>query len=251
MIALPDLIRYLDQLLPGQGAVDYCPNGLQIEGKQEVKKIGTAVSVTLGTIEAAIKAQMDALVVHHGLFWQRDSYVIQGVKKKKIALLLEHGISLFAYHLPLDLHRLIGNNWRAAQELGWNDLQPFGYFGGVPIGVKGTLSNCSREELKTQLEEYYQHPAVCALGGVNQVKTVALVSGGAYKTLTDASLEGIDAFITGNYDEPAWYQAFEEGINFYALGHSATERIGPRALSQTISEELQIPCSFLDVFNPF
>lgn len=251
MITLSHLVSYLDQLLPGQGVSDHCPNGLQIEGKQEIKKIGTAVSASLATIEAAIEAQVDALIVHHGLFWNRDSYVIQGVKKQKIAFLLEHQISLFAYHLPLDMHPKIGNNWRAAQELGWSNLQPFCYINGVPIGVKGTLSNCSRDQLKAQLENYYEHPAVCALGGKERVNSAALVSGGAYKTLTDAAKEGVDAFITGSYDEPVWSQAFEENINFYALGHSATERIGPRALSQAIVEDLHIPSQFLDLFNPF
>jgi dinuclear metal center YbgI/SA1388 family protein len=251
MLTLMELDQYLNELLPSQGVTDYCPNGLQVEGKNKITKAATAVSVSLATIEAAVEMQADALIVHHGLFWQRDSYVIQGVKRKKIALLLEHGISLFAYHLPLDMHPRLGNNWRAAQELGWSDLQPFGYLNGVAIGVKGRTVECSREDFKRQLEKYYHHSAVCALGGKERIQTVALVSGGAYKNLTDASREGIDAFVTGSFDEPVWHQAYEDQINFFALGHSATERVGPIALCSFLQTELNLPCSFIDIENPF
>ncbi len=248
---LQELCQYLDQLLPSQGINDYCPNGLQIEGKGQIKKVATAVSASLATIEAAIKAEADVLIVHHGLFWQRDSYIIQGMKKKKIALLLEHGLSLIAYHLPLDTHSQLGNNWKAAYDMKWSDQQPFCYLDGAPIGVKGSIPECSREDLKHQLEYYYQHPAVCAWGGKERVQTLALVSGGAHKNILDAIRECVDVFITGSFDEPVWYQAFEGNINFFALGHSSTERVGPKALSSYLTQELQIPCFFLDIYNPF
>lgn len=251
MLKLQDLRLFLDELLPSNGLTDHCPNGLQVEGKPHIKSLATAVSASLETIEAAIKHKVDALIVHHGLFWQRDSYVIEGVKRKKLLRLLEHGISLFAYHLPLDMHPQVGNNWKAARDLGWLDLQPFAYLNGAPIGVKGRIPPCSREELKKLLESYYQHPATCAWGGVEAIQTLALVSGGAYKTILEAAQEGIDAFITGSFDEPVWHQAREEGINFFALGHSATERIGPIALAQHLEQVLHIPCHFLDIENPF
>lgn len=251
MLKLKKLKGYLDTLLPSQGVVDYCPNGLQVEGKESIKKVATAVSASLATIEAAVEAEVDALIVHHGLFWQRDSYVIDGVKREKIALLLKHGISLFAYHLPLDLHPQLGNNWKAAEELGWMDLQPFCPLNGVAIGVKGRVTECSMGDLKTKVEEYYQHSAVCALGGKKKVTTLALISGGAHKNIKEAIQEGVDVFITGSFDEPVWHQAFEEKINFLALGHSATERVGPRALSSHLTDQLGIPCSFLDILNPF
>lgn len=251
MLKLKELTQFLDELLPSKGITDYAPNGLQIEGKENITKLATAVSASLETIEAAVKQKMDVLIVHHGLFWQRDSYVIQGVKRQKLALLLENGISLFAYHLPLDMHTEIGNNWKVAKDLGWVDLQPFGNLNGVPIGVKGKIPSCSQKELQECLENYYQHPAVCAWGGRDCIQTIALVSGGAYKIMIDAAKEGIDAFITGSFDEPIWYQAKEEGINFLALGHSATERVGPRALAKHLTETLLFPCDFLDLENPF
>lgn len=248
---LKELNSYLNQLLSGNGATDYCPNGLQIEGKALINRLATAVSANLATIEKTIERQMDVLIVHHGLFWQRDSYAIQGTKRKKIALLLEHGISLFAYHLPLDMHPQLGNNWKAAKDLGWFDLQPFAYLNGVPIGVKGRISPIPRKEFKEQLESYYQHAAVCAWGGDDLIRTVALVSGGAHKTILEAAEEGIDAFITGSFDEPTWSQAKEERINFFALGHSATERVGPLALASHVQEDLKLHCEFLDIDNPF
>ena len=251
MISLNDLRLYLDELLPGGGAADVCPNGLQVEGKGCIKKAATAVSASLATIESAIEQRADALIVHHGLFWNRDSYIIQGTKRRKLQLLLENEISLFAYHLPLDMHRKIGNNWKAAMDLNWTDLEPFAEFGGVFVGVKGKIAACAREELKERLEAYYGHLAACAWGGPEWIETVALVSGGAYKTLSEAAKEKIDAFITGNFDEPVWHQAMEEGINFYALGHSATERIGPIALAAHLLQSLNLPCPFIDIENPF
>jgi dinuclear metal center YbgI/SA1388 family protein len=246
-----DFSRYLDDLLPGSGLTDYCPNGLQVEGKPIVNKVATAVSASLETLEQAIDLGVDALIVHHGLFWQRDSCVVTGVKRKKLALLLENQLSLFAYHLPLDMHQTIGNNWRAAQEMGWTQLQPFGFIGNVPIGVKGEVSSLSQAEFKQKLENYYEHEAHCAWGGKKTIQTAALISGGAYKSITEAIKEEVDAFVTGSFDEPVWHQAFEEKMNFYALGHSATERVGPRALARQIESDLSLPCAFIDIPNPF
>ena len=250
-INLKELSHYLNTLLPSKGVTDPSINGLQVEGKASVQNIATAVSASLATLEAVVQKGIDALIVHHGLFWQRESYIIQGTKRKKLHLLLQHGISLYAYHLPLDMHPQVGNNWKAAKDLGWLDLQPFAYWDQVPIGVKGKIVPCSQEEFKKKLETYYQHSATCAWGGPSEIQTVALVSGGAYKTLLEAAQEGIDAYITGSFDEPAWYQAWEERINFYALGHAATERIGPMALAEHLKHALNLPCQFIDIANPF
>jgi dinuclear metal center YbgI/SA1388 family protein len=251
MLTLKELRQHLQRLYPENGIADYAPNGLQVEGKQEVLRVATAVTSSLSTIRAAADLHADALIVHHGLFWQKDSYIIEGAKQLKLSLLLKHGISLFGYHLPMDLHPDIGNNWKAAKEMGWKDCSPFGWMNGVPIGVKGRLESCTPQQFRQRLEEYYQHPAACALGGPGQVKTAALISGGAHKSLLEASREGIDAFVTGSFDEPAWHQAFEEGVHFYALGHSATERVGPRALAAHLQQALQVPCDFIDTENPF
>lgn len=230
---------------------DYCPNGIQVEGKDEIKRVATAVSANLQTIEKAVEKGVDALVVHHGMFWNRDPYPIIGTKRTKLELLLQHEISLFAYHLPLDAHQEIGNNWRAARELGWEDLEPFGEFNGTFIGVKGNFSPQPIEAFVTHVEAYYSHRATVALGGKKKVKSVALISGGAYKELGAASREGVDCFMTGNFDEPAWGIAHEEGIHFLALGHSATEKIGPKAFAEYLVNQHGLEAFFLDIPNPF
>lgn len=250
MIELKQLNRLLDELY-GTFLNDYCPNGLQVEGKRNVTKIATAVSADAATIEAAIKAEADALIVHHGLFWNKDPYPILGSKKSKLSLLLKHDISLFAYHLPMDCHPVLGNNWHAAKEMGWTHLAPFFNVGNLALGVKGEIEECSQDDLRLMLENYYKHQAITALGGKKKIKTVALISGGAHRQISDAIQEGIDAFVTGSFDEPVWHQAIEGKINFFALGHSATERVGPKALNAYLNETLSLPSVFIDTPNPF
>lgn len=242
---------YLNGFLNSATIKDYCPNGIQIEGRDEIKTIATAVSANLKTIQAAIELEVDALVVHHGIFWQNDPYTLLGAKKNKIALLLQAGISLFAYHLPLDAHLEVGNNWQAARDLNWRAIEPFGLYNGTKIGIKALLEEQQIESLIQTLENYYQHPATSALGGKKKITSVALVSGGAYKEIVQAANEGIDCFITGNFDEPAWSMAFENKIHFLAMGHCATERVGPKALAKHIQEKLELSCHFIDDNNPF
>lgn len=178
MITLHQLLRYIQELLHPENFKDYCINGLQVEGVKEIHSIATGVTANLATIQAAVEKKVQVLLVHHGLFWDRDSYAITGPKKEKIKLLLDHGISLLAYHLPLDAHMTIGNNWKAALDMGWQNLQPFGMYNGSPIGVKGTFPKISEEEFRLKLEKYYNHSASCALGGKKHIESAALVSGG-------------------------------------------------------------------------
>lgn len=250
MITLQELCRYLNDLMQTSLFADYCVNGMQIEGKQQIKRIATGVTASLETVQAAAKLHADVLLVHHGMFWNRDTHVIAGTKRHKIDLLFKHDISLLAYHLPLDAHREFGNNWKAARDMGWTDLEPF-IVGGLSIGVKGIFPKVERERFMQKLEEYYKHPAASALGGKEKVSSAALVSGGAYKYITDAVAAGVDCFITGNFDEPVWHQAFEEKINFFAMGHSATERIGPRALGEHLQQKFGLEHHFIDSENPF
>ncbi len=251
MLDLSSLLEYLENYLDPLKMSDYCPNGLQVEGKREIGKIATAVSASLQTIEEAVNEEVDALIVHHGMFWNREPYPVVGTKKKKLQLLLENEISLFAYHLPLDAHPVVGNNWRAAKELGWENLEPFGIFEGNAIGVKGNFAPIALNLFTAELEAYYDHVATSALGGKEIVRSAALVSGGAYKELPAAAKEGVDCFITGNFDESAWGMAHEEKINFFALGHTATERIGVKALLLVLEEQFKLPSIFIDTANPF
>ncbi len=251
MITLQELSSFLDLLMMPLDFSDHCPNGLQVEGKGEIKKIAFAVSASLAAIEAAIQNQADALIVHHGIFWEREPLVLCGPKRQKVEKLLENKISLFGYHLPLDAHRELGNNWKAARDLGWSHLEPFGFFGKMAIGVKGSFQKVPMEEFKRCLETYYGHVAHVALGGKKEVASAALISGGAHKNIVQAAEEGVDCYITGSFDEPVWDIAHERGINFCALGHYATERIGVKALCALLQERFAIPCAFIDLTNPF
>lgn len=250
-ISLQELCCHLNDLLHVDEFSDYCHNGLQVEGKQSIRTVATAVSASLETIKQAVENKIDALIVHHGMFWKGDDYRVCGVRKEKLKLLLENEISLIGYHLPLDAHQLYGNNWKAAVDLKWINLKPCAYVNGQPIGVYGEFPPISREDFQKQIEEYYGHQATTAEGGKEMVNSVFLVSGGAYKMMHDATEMQADCFITGNFDEPAWHDAHEENINFYAMGHSATERVGPLALRDYIDSHFGITCDFIDVYNPF
>lgn len=251
MITLQELCGYLDEYLNCGLYHDFCMNGLQVEGAGQIFKVATAVTANLATIKEAASLGVQALLVHHGLFWNQDPHQIKGSKKEKLKILLNHNISLLTYHLPLDAHQEIGNNWKAAKDLGWEDLKSFCYVKGVPIGVMGTVPPISPVDLAKKLEGYYAHPATHALGGKPEISKIALVSGGAYKSLPDAAEVGVDAFITGSFDLSAWDQAFEEKVHFYALGHTATEKVGPKAMAEMLQQRFGLESLFIDATNEF
>jgi dinuclear metal center YbgI/SA1388 family protein len=251
MITLQDLFQYLQQLLSPADFSDYCPNGLQVEGKKEIKKGCFAVSASLATIHEAVQKQADVLIVHHGIFWQKEPSVIVGTKKDKLELLLRNKMSLLAYHLPLDAHPRIGNNWKAAFDLEMNHLQPFHFMGKTPLGVKGTFRPISVTEFQSKLEKYYGRAAQVVLGGKQEISSAAIISGGGHRYLEQAADENVDCFITGSVDEPVWDIAKERQINFFALGHYCTEKVGILALMAELQKQFKISCEHIDLFNPF
>ena len=246
------LDRYLQDLLEVDSFKDYSSNGIQVEGSPEVLKVATAVTASLQDIRKAVEWGADLLLVHHGILWKGDPDIsVRGVRREKLRLLLENNITLAGYHLPLDAHRDFGNNWRAARELGWQDLEPFGEYDGNYIGVKGCLPKTSCNEFVNTLENYYGHTAHLSLGGKDIISSVALVSGGAHKIIDQAISEEVDCFITGSFDEPIWHISHEENINFIAMGHAATEKIGVRALGNHLSEKFKLELKYIDTPNPF
>ncbi len=251
MLTLQDLSQYLQQLLSPTDFTDYCSNGVQVEGKEEIRKMAFAVSASLAAIDEAVKMGADALIVHHGIFWNKDPHVVIGTKKEKLSRLLKNEISLVAYHLPLDGHPKLGNNWKAAFDLGLEDLHPFLLAGKAAIGVKGKMGPISTEVFQKKLETYYCHPAHAALGGKNEIRSAAIISGGGHCYIDQAADENVDCFITGSFDEPIWDIAHERKINFFALGHYSTERVGVLALMAHLHKQFRIPCEFIDLFNPF
>lgn len=241
---LKEFVSELNDYLQVNLFEDYCPNGLQVEGKEEVKSVALAVSASLYAIKKS--KNYDALLVHHGIFWNRDPYPIIGTKKEKIKTLLESDTSLLAYHLPLDAHEKLGNNYKAALDLGWKKLERFGN-----VGVKGTFKPIKAKDFRNKLEEYYGQKSHSILGGNETLSSAALISGGAYKELLNAKKAGVDAYITGSFDEPAYHQAHEENIHFFACGHAATEKIGVRALGEYIKKKWKLKVDFIDEPNPF
>lgn len=242
------LAETLNSFLGGQHIADRGPNGLQITNTGTIKKIATAVSTDLATIEQAVAHGADALITHHAL---SNVYPItDAIECKKIALLMKHNIALLRYHLPLDAHHSVGNNWTAARELGWQDLQPFGLYNNVPIGVRGTIVPTPFTTLVQQLETYYGNKAT-TIALHQTIKSVALVSGKGFTFIDQAARAGVDCFITGSFDEYAWYDAHAYNVSFCALGHAATEKIGPRALANYINQTYGIETVFIDTANPF
>ncbi|AAF39241.1 Nif3-like dinuclear metal center hexameric protein [Chlamydia muridarum str. Nigg] len=247
-----DLLHVLNELLYPELFNDYGPNGLQVgDAQAPVRKIAVAVTADLATIEKAIACESNVLLVHHGLFWKGMPYPITGMLYQRMQRLIENNIQLIAYHLPLDAHPEVGNNWKVAKDLGWERLESFGSTK-PSLGVKGVFPEIGIHDFVSQLSSYYQAPVLAkALGGKESISSAALISGGAYKEISEAKSQEVDCFITGNFDEPAWSLAHELAINFLAFGHTATEKVGPKALTQYLK---QVGCDsvvFLDTENPF
>ena len=230
---------------------DSCLNGLQVEGKGTVRTIATAVTASLFVIQRAVELGADALFVHHGLFLRGKEVLVTGIMKEKIATLVKNDLSLFAYHLPLDAHRFVGNNWAIARKLGMKNLQPFGAHQGEFIGVRGVLPQQARMVLSHKLEKLYNAPPQVALGGKEKIRTCGIISGNAHKWIHEAIDAKLDCFVTGTHDEPIWHIAHEEGINFLSFGHAATEKIGMQLLGKHLERKFGVKALFIEEPNPF
>jgi dinuclear metal center YbgI/SA1388 family protein len=249
MLTLTQLVQTCNQLYPACADVSF--NGLQIEGQPHLSRVATAVSADLLTIEKAIQADCQALIVHHGLFWERSNPCLVGYLGQRVRRLMEAQISLLAYHLPMDLHPDVGNNWSAARELGMQDLEPFGSQGSLQIGVAGHIVPTPAVRLLAILENYYGQPLRHAPASADLISQVAILSGGGHRWIEEAAARGCQALITGTADEPQWHLARELGIHLFAVGHAASERIGPRHLARWLPDHLPIEAIFLQDDNPF
>ncbi|MCK9389420.1 MAG: Nif3-like dinuclear metal center hexameric protein [Sulfuritalea sp.] len=243
-----DLRVWLDTLLDAARFRDYCPNGLQVEGRERVQRIVCGVTASQALIEAAIERRADALLVHHGWFWKAEDGRVTGFRKQRMARLLAHDISLFAYHLPLDAHPTLGNNAQLAQRLGWT-IQ--GNFAEQDIGFVGvppapTLAG----DLARQLERALGREPLLIGDPARQVARIAWCSGGAQDYFEAALTTGADIFVSGEISEQTVHLARETGMAFIAAGHHATERYGVMALREQLAEKFGIACEFVDIDNP-
>ena len=252
------LLKAFDNLLEPERFKDYGPNGLQVEGKAEIRKIVSGVTASLALIEAAIAAGADAIFVHHGLFWRgRDGSNIgpvTGWMKQRLALLLAHDINLFAYHLPLDAHPVLGNNAQLGVLLG---LQAFegdaGRFGDQRLGFLGGMadgSTSTAEMLSERIKIALKRPVLLVNDGPVAINKVAWCTGGAQGYFEDAIAVGADVFITGEISEPQAHYAREMGVAFIACGHHATERYGAPAVAGHVAAQLGFAHEFIDIDNP-
>ncbi|MBY0340091.1 MAG: Nif3-like dinuclear metal center hexameric protein, partial [Rhodocyclaceae bacterium] len=223
-----DLRLYLDGLLEAPRFRDYCPNGLQVEGRAETKRILCGTTASQALIDAAIERQADAILVHHGWFWKGEDGRVTGFRKQRMAALLKHDINLFAYHLPLDAHPVLGNNAQLAAKFGW---KIDGNFGEQNIGFIGTPSSLvSAEQLAQQVGTVLNRAPQLLGDGKRQIRRVAWCSGGAQGYFEEAIAAGADLFLSGEVSEQTYHLAMETGIPYIAAGHHATERYGVQAL---------------------
>ncbi len=238
-----------DALLQPEKFRDYGPNGLQVEGDREVRLLVSGVTASRALIEAAIDAQADAIVVHHGLFWRGQDGRVTGWMRERLRLLLGHGIHLFAYHLPLDAHPELGNNAQLARVLG---LQADGRFGEQDLGFVGAAANTwdRPQALAEHVAAVLGRPVTCVGGSDRPVRRVAWCTGGAQGYFDSAIAQGVDAFITGEISEPQAHLARETGVAFLACGHHATERYGVPALGAHVAQALGIAHRFIEIDNP-
>ncbi len=246
---LTALTRYLDELLNVAAIRDYCPNGLQVEGKPEVARIVTGVTASQALIEAAIDANADAIVVHHGYFWRGEDARIVGIKKRRLARLIEADVSLLAYHLPLDLHPELGNNAQLAARMGWTVEARFGE---QDLGVIGRAAREGENagDVAAALENALSRTPMLVGDASRVVNRVAWCTGAAQGFFESAVAEGCDLFVSGEISEPTVHLARESGIPYISAGHHATERYGVKALGEHLAERHGIACDFIDVDNP-
>jgi len=250
MVQLKDLLNYSNNVLEIERFQDYCPNGLQVEGKSEVKNIVSGVTACQALIDAAIKAKADVLLVHHGYLWKGEDARISGLKYNRVRSLIESGISLLAYHLPLDAHPLYGNNAKLAEVL---DLDIAGTFpsSSDAVGMYGTLKSPMSaadfsQKISTALDREPLH-----IGEKNeQIHTIAWCSGAAQGYIEAAAELGVDAYLSGEISEQTVHIARECGVHFYAAGHHATERYGVQALGEHLASHFGLKHQFVDVPNP-
>jgi dinuclear metal center YbgI/SA1388 family protein len=249
------LNKALEALLQPERFKDYGPNGLQVEGKTQVRKIVSGVTASRALIEAAVDVGADALFVHHGLFWRGHDGRVTGWMKQRLALLLAHDISLFAYHLPLDAHPTLGNNAQLGLQLGFRPLDgEAGRFGAQSLGFLGERvdgrSFAKAQSLANHVEKVLQRPVTIVDSAQKAIKNIAWCTGGAQGYFEDAIAAGADAFITGEISEPQAHYAREMGVAYIACGHHASERYGAPAVAGHVARQLGIDHEFIDIVNP-
>lgn len=228
---------------------DYAPNGLQVEGKRDVRHVVTGVTASQAFIDQALAAGADLVLVHHGYFWKGEDQRIQGMKKRRLQALLAADVSLLAYHLPLDAHPELGNNRQLADVLGIANPAPLQPDGGL-VWIGDLQREMSASEFSDQIGEQLSRRPLHVGNGPAGIRRVAWCTGAAQGFISQALEAGADAFISGEISEPTVHTARECGIHYFSAGHHATERYGVQAVGERLAQELGIEHTFIDVDNP-
>ena len=252
MIPRNDLVNTLAELLNVQDFDDYCPNGLQVEGRAEISKIIGGVTASQALVDAAVARGADALLVHHGYFWKGEDPCVVGMKQRRLKSLLDAGINLLAYHLPLDAHPELGNNAQLAKLLGLKTKGRFGRGAGPDIGLFGeVVESCTAETFGQHLaEKLGRTPMHISSERGGEIRTIAWCTGAAQGYLEQAAALGVDAFLSGEISEQTVHEARELGIHYFSAGHHATERGGVKALGAHLAEQFKVDFEFVDIENP-
>lgn len=248
------LLQYLNKLLMPELFDDYGPNGLQVEGKCDIKRVAFAVSATRDSIDKALAWRADALIVHHGIFWRHQgARPVTGPWGERVKQCVKNDLNLIAYHLPLDAHPEVGNAVALGKEIGLSTLEPFGLYKKQPLGAKGTFSTpLTAQDLKHKLQKVLNHNIILATPDENKpVKTMGIITGGANNEWTHAMNDKLDAYLTGEISEYNWHDCIEAGLHFFAGGHHATEKFGIQSLMQKMKKDLPLlEVQFFDSENP-
>ena len=262
-ISAQALTEFCDEYLSAAAFKDYAPNGLQVDGGRPIQRIVTGVTACEALIDAAIADKADAILVHHGYFWKGEPAPITGMKGQRIRKLMQHGISLIGYHLPLDAHPRIGNNAKLAELLDMSIIGALYPSESHPVGNIATCTPQNAQSLITQITDslgrlplnisaHYQASDTDGYNGQNNrpIERVGICTGGAQDMIEQAALMGCDAFISGEISERTTHIARELGIDYFACGHHATERGGIQALGELVAQQFGLAVTFVDIDNP-
>lgn len=253
-ISTRQLAEWLEITLQSQRYKDYCPNGLQVEGRNTIRHIITGVTASQALLDAAVQQNADAILVHHGWFWKNESPVLRGARRQRIATALRHELNVFGFHLPLDAHPVLGNNAQLGELLGFEpDRDATGApqtFGPDGLMWRGRCVGGSLRQLGERIGTALGRPALTLGDPDKPVETVAWCTGGAQNMMEAAIESGVDVYVTGEVSEQNFHLANESGTAFIAAGHHATERYGIKALGEAVAAEFGVSVEFVDIDNP-
>ncbi|MEK1905043.1 MAG: Nif3-like dinuclear metal center hexameric protein [Pseudomonas sp.] len=249
-IALTTLVEEADRFLSAARISDYCPNGLQVEGRPQVRRIVSGVTASQALLDAAVEVEADVVLVHHGYFWKGEDACITGMKRRRLQTLLGNDISLLAYHLPLDLHAEVGNNVQLARQLDITVEGPLDPNNPKVVGLLGSLEEpMSARDFARRVQEVLGREPLLVEGD-SMVRKIGWCTGGGQGYIDNAIAAGVDLYLTGEASEQTFHSARENGISFIAAGHHATERYGVQALGDYLARRFALEHLFIDCPNP-